>query len=99
MRRRRRISPWLGGPGARWAQLLLLALHLGLLLALVVCLWTFVRILPLVALEPWQEYAFLAGIAISLVFFAARALRIAADLWAARPGAPPPPESEEDTEA
>lgn len=95
---RQRLSPWLGGPGARWAQVLLLALHLGLLLALVVCLWTFARILPRVPLEPWQKYAFLAGIAASLVLFGARAFRIAADLWGARPGAPGPEESREEAE-
>ena len=98
MIRGRPPSPWLGGPGARWAQALLFALHLALLGALGTCLWTLLRVLPRLDFEPWQEFAFLAGIAVSLAFFGARTLRIGADLWAARPGAPKPPASEEDAE-
>jgi hypothetical protein len=95
---RRVPSPWLGGPGARWAQALLLVLHAALLGALGICLWTFLAVLPRLDFEPWQKFAFFAGIGVSLAFFGARAVRIGADLWAARPGAPAPPPSEEDGE-
>jgi hypothetical protein len=98
MSRRQRRSPWLGGPGARWAQALLFATHLALLVALGICLWTFLRVLPRLAFEPWQKFAFFAGIGVSLAFFGARTVRIGADLWAARPGAPRPPGPEEDAE-
>ena len=95
---RRPPSPWLGGPGARWAQALLLGLHVALLVALAVCLWTLLTVLPRVDFEPWQEFGFLAGIGLSLAFFGVRTVRIGADLWAARPGAPAPPDPEEDEE-
>jgi hypothetical protein len=96
MTRRPPPSPWLGGPGARWAQGLLFALHVALLVALAVCLRTLLAVLPRIDLEPWQEFGFLAGIGLSLAFFGVRTVRIGADLWAARPGAPRPSDPEED---
>jgi hypothetical protein len=59
----------------------------ALLVALAVCVWTFLRVLPRLDFEGWQVAAFLAGSAVSLVFFGMRAARIARDLWRARPGA------------
>jgi hypothetical protein len=98
MKPEREQSPWLGGPGARWAQAVLFVLHLALILALGVCLATFLRVLPRLGLEAWQKLAFFAGIALSLAFFGRRALRIGLDLWRAwRGGAedgPPDPEDE-----
>ena len=99
MRPERSPSPWLGGPGARWAQTLLFAMHLALIVALGVCLATFLRVLPRLGLEAWQKLAFFAGIAVSLAFFGRRTLRIGLDLWRAwRGGGSPSPSEPEDEE-
>jgi hypothetical protein len=79
-------SPWLGGPGARWAQALLFVLHVALLVALAICAWTFLRIRPRATFEPWQQALFFGGIAVTFAVFGARAVRIGLDLWRARDG-------------
>jgi hypothetical protein len=89
-------SPWLGGPGARWAQVLLFVLHLGLLAALVILLFTLNDVRRRVPFQPWQEWTLLAAIVVSFGVFGRRAWRIGQDLWRAARGVEPPPDDEAD---
>src|SRR5262245_2155762 len=76
-------SPWLGGPGARWAQVLLFALHVAVLVSLWVLYVTYRQIRHRVPFERWQENLLLAGIGLSCIVFGLRAWRIGLDLWRA----------------
>ena len=97
MSRRPPASPWLGGPGARWAQVLLLAIHLALLVSLVVLVFTLGDVRRRIPIETWQEVVLLAVIVLSFVVFARRAWRIGQDLWQAARGGAPPPDEEPDS--
>jgi hypothetical protein len=90
-------SPWLGGPGARWAQILLLAIHIALLVSLVILVFTLADVRRRFLLERWQEITLWAVIALSFVVFARRAWRIGQDLWHAARGSGP--NQNEDSEA
>jgi len=68
---------------------LLFLLHVALLVALAICVWTFLQIRPRTTLEPWQQGLFFGGIAVTFVVFAARAVRIGLDLWRAGDGRRP----------
>jgi len=83
-------SPWLGGAGARWAQVFLFALHVALLISLVYLVITFRDVRRRLPIEGWQETLLWACIALSFVFFARRAWRIGSDLWRALRGQEPP---------
>jgi len=91
----RPMSPWLGGAGARWAQALLFALHVALLVSLVYLVITFRGVRRSVPVEPWQETLLLILAGLSFLFFARRAWRIGSDLWRAIRGLEPPDEDEE----
>jgi len=83
------MSPWLGGAGARWAQVLLFALHLALLVALVFLVLTYREVRRNVPFEPWQEAVLMVIVGLSFLVFARRAWRIGADLWRAMRGLEP----------
>ncbi|HEV8480461.1 MAG TPA: hypothetical protein VGR66_06665 [Candidatus Eisenbacteria bacterium] len=91
----RPMSPWLGGAGARWAQVLLFALHLALLVSLVYLVVTFRDVRHNVPFEPWQETVLLIIVGLSFLVFARRAWRIGADLWRAMRGLEPPDANDE----
>ena len=91
----RPMSPWLGGAGARWAQVLLFALHLALLVALVYLVLTYRDVRRNVPFEPWQETVLMVIVALSFLVFARRAWRIGADLWRAMRGLEPADEDGE----
>jgi len=92
---RRPPSPWLGGAGARWAQVFLFALHVALLVSLVYLVITFRDVRRRLPIEGWQGTLLLAAVALSFVFFARRAWRIGSDLWRALRGEEPPAEDDE----
>lgn len=84
-----RLSPYLGGPGARWAQAVLFLLHLALEVSLVFLGVAFLRIQARLPIEGWHRGLFGAILGFSLVAFGWRAARIGRDLWTAwrsRPG-------------
>jgi hypothetical protein len=78
-----RPSPWLGGPGARWAQALLFVLHVALVVALVLCITMFWRIQSRLDLPGWQRASILAGLGAALAVFGGRGVLIGGDLWRA----------------
>jgi len=90
MSSRRPESPWLGGAGARWAQVLLFALHVALLVSLVYLVLTFREVRRRMPIERWQETVLLIVVALSFFVFARRAWRIGSDLWRAMRGEEPP---------
>ena len=77
------LSPYLGGPGARWAQTFLFLLHVALLIALVFLAAAFLRVQARLPLQPWHRGVFYALLAFAFVAFAWRGLRIGLDLLAA----------------
>lgn len=95
MSSRRPESPWLGGAGARWAQVLLFFLHLALLVSLVYLVITFKDVRRSLPIERWQETVLLLVVGLSFFVFARRAFRIGSDLWRALRGESPPPEDDE----
>lgn len=90
-------SPWLGGPGARWAQVLLFLLHVALLVSLVILVLTLKDMRHRVPHEPWQEWLVWAVISASFAAFGQRAWRIGRDLWRAARGLEPPAGPEDDS--
>jgi hypothetical protein len=92
---RRPESPWLGGAGARWAQVFLFALHLALLISLVYLVITFRDVRRRLPIEGWQETVLLLVVGVSFLVFARRAWRIGFDLWRAARGEMPPPDDDE----
>jgi len=90
-------SPWLGGPGARWAQALLFLLHVALLVSLVILFFTLQDVRHRVAFERWQEWLLIAGIVVSFLVFARRAWGIGRDLWRAVRGIEPAGGDEDDS--
>ncbi|HKA24620.1 MAG TPA: hypothetical protein VKF80_06550 [Candidatus Eisenbacteria bacterium] len=96
MSSRRPESPWLGGAGARWAQVLLFALHVALLVSLVYLVLTFREVRRRMPIERWQETVLLIVVALSFFVFARRAWRIGSDLWRAMRGEEPPAAADDD---
>jgi hypothetical protein len=93
------LSPQLGGPGARWAQALLFALHVALLVSLVYLLFIYRGMRTRIPLQRWQEIAILAFVALVFAVYTRRAWRIGSDLWRALRGQeslPPDDEDEDD---
>lgn len=94
-----KLSPYLGGPGARWAQALLFLVHVALEVALLALGVAFLRVQARLPIEDWHRALFLAVLVVSLVAFGWRGARIGQDLLAAwrerrdrgTPGEPPPP--------
>ena len=92
MRNREPLSPYLGGPGARWAQLILFLLHVALLFALIFLAGSFWRVQARLPLEAWHRSVFYAILGFALVAFTWRGVRIGLDLlgaWRSRPGRRP----------
>lgn len=86
------LSPYLGGPGARWAQALLFLLHVALLIALVFLAAAFLRVEAHLPLESWHRGVFYAILAFAFLAFAWRGVRIGLDLlaaWRSWSGRPP----------
>ena len=95
MSSRRPESPWLGGAGARWAQVFLFCLHIALLVSLVYLVITFRDVRRSLPVERWQEIVLLLVVALSFLVFARRAWRIGSDLWRALRGEELPSEDDE----
>ena len=90
-----RISPYLGGPRARVAQVFLLILHLALIVAIVWMSILFARLQGQFLFETWQKIVFWGLVAICFVGFSWRTFRIIQDLLAAfRERRGPPPASD-----
>jgi hypothetical protein len=79
----RRVSPYLGGPRARWPQLFLFLLHLALLVAIIWMALLFSGLQNRFYFEAWQKIIFWALVVICFLGFSWRSILIAQDLVAA----------------
>jgi type VI protein secretion system component VasK len=77
------LSPYLGGPGARWAQVVLLLLHVALLVALGFLATAFLRVQARLPLETWHRWVFYGILGFAFLAFTLRGWKIGRDLLAA----------------
>lgn len=78
-----KLSPYLGGPGARVAQTVLFAVHVALEIALLALAVAFIRVQGRLPIEDWHRALFLVVLGLSLVAFGWRGVVIGRDLLAA----------------